>query len=139
MQTLYSGRRSQLMVTGQQPSAEGDTIGLVVEFLRVNLVKMIQLALFQDLRMNCCHTVDAVTVMDVDVCHVHSLILVNDLNFFVLIFLCHTVTQLLDDGNQLRNYLPQYKPEATSPELLPGWCGWYKRRCGLRRQWLHPW
>ena len=93
------------MVAGQQPSAEGDTIGLVVEFLRVNLVKMIQLALFQDLRMNCCHTVDAVTVMDVDVCHVHSLILIDDLNFFVLIFLCHTVTQLLDDGNQLRNYL----------------------------------
>lgn len=47
---------------------------------------MIQFALLQNLGMNCCHTVDAVTVMDVDVCHVHSLILIDDLNFSSLYF-----------------------------------------------------
>ena len=65
---------------------------------------MIQFTLFQNLGMDRCHTVDAVTVMDVDMCHVHSLVLVDDLYLFIFVFLCHTVTQLLDDGNQLRNY-----------------------------------
>ena len=92
------------MVAGQQPSAEGNTVGLVVELLGIDLVKMIEFALLQDLGMDRCHAVDTIAIVDVDMCHVHSLVLVNDLNFFVLIFLCHTVTQLLDDGNQLRHY-----------------------------------
>ena len=37
------------MVAGQQPSAEGDTIGLVVELLGIDLIKMVQFTLFQDL------------------------------------------------------------------------------------------
>lgn len=33
----------QLLIAGKQPSSEGDAVGLVVEFLRVNLVEMMQL------------------------------------------------------------------------------------------------
>lgn len=47
---------------------------------------MIEFALLQDLGMDRCHAVDTIAIVDVDMCHVHSLVLVNDLNFSSLYF-----------------------------------------------------
>ena len=48
----------QLPVTVEKPSAEGDAVGLVVEFLRINIVKRLQLRVLQDLCVQLRHSVD---------------------------------------------------------------------------------
>ena len=95
------------MVTGQQPSSERDTVGLIVKLFRINLIKGIQLGIFQDFRMDRCHTVYREPVMDVDMRHMHPVILINDLHLGILILLRHTLIQLFNDRHQLRHYLLQ--------------------------------
>ena len=53
------------------------------------------------------HTVDRKSVMNVDVRHMHFLVLVNDLHLGVLIFCSHTLVKLLDNRHKLRHYLFQ--------------------------------
>ena len=59
------------MVAVQKPAAEGDAVCLVVEFLRIDLVEVVQLIVFQDLCMKTGNAVDAETVMDIDMSHVY--------------------------------------------------------------------
>ena len=95
------------MVTGQQPSSERDAVGLIVELFRIYLIKGIQLSILQDLRMNRRHTVYRETIMDVDMRHVHPVILIDDLHLRILILLRHPLIQFLDDRHKLRHYLLQ--------------------------------
>ena len=55
------------MVTVQEPAAEGDAVCLVVEFLRIDLIEVVQLIVFQDLRMEAGYAVDAEAVMDITI------------------------------------------------------------------------
>ena len=53
------------------------------------------------------HTVYGKSVMDIDMGHMHSLILVNDLYCRIFVFSRHPHIQLLNVRNQLGNYLFQ--------------------------------
>ena len=93
----------QLGVAVKQPPAEGDAVCLVIEFLRVEPVKMIQFIVLQYIRVKGSHAVDAETVVDVNVGHVNPVALVNDIYGWVLKFPAHLVIQYFHNGYQLGN------------------------------------
>ena len=97
-------RGGQARVALQQPTAEGDTVGLVVELFRVQLVEAVQLRVFQDLGVQRRHAVGGVGKVDVHVCHVHPVVLVNDGKALVLgAGACQRI-QLFNNGHQLRHH-----------------------------------
>ena len=95
----------KLLVAVEEPSSECDTICLVVELLRINLVEVVQLRILEDLCVKVCNTIYAMTVVDIDVRHVHSLILVDDVYALILISVANLLVQFLDDRNKLWNNL----------------------------------
>ena len=58
-------------VTMKQETSLGNTIGLVVEFLRHHLVEILQLSLLQDLSMQFSHTVYRITCHDCQMSHLY--------------------------------------------------------------------
>ena len=46
----------------EEPPAEGDAVCLVVEFFRINLIKVMQFIFLQDIRVKGSHAVDAEAV-----------------------------------------------------------------------------
>ena len=54
------------MVAGHKPSSEGDTVGLVVELLGIDLVEVVELAVLEDIRVNSGNAVDGEAVVDID-------------------------------------------------------------------------
>ena len=111
----------QAGVALQQPAAEGDAVGLVVELFRVQLIKAVELGVFQDLGVQGCHTVGGVGKVDVHVRHVHPVILVDDGKALVLSAGACQCVQLFDNGHQLGHHRIQIAPP-------PEWCGWCRRR-----------
>ena len=93
----------QFPVTGKQPSAESDAICLVIKFVRINLIKMMKFRLFQNISVDSSHAIDGKTIMDIDVGHVHSLFLIDNLHLRIRIHLADTYVQGFNDRNQLRN------------------------------------
>ena len=57
--------------------------------------------------MNCSHTVYRKSIVDVDACHVHSAILINNLHLRILVFRSYSLIQLLNIRNKLGNDLLQ--------------------------------
>ena len=53
------------------------------------------------------HTVHREAVMDVNVRHMHPVVLIDNLHLGILILLRHTLIQFLDDRHKLRHYLFQ--------------------------------
>ena len=97
----------QRSVAGQQPSAEGNAVGLIVEFFRINLIKRMQLRILQDLRVDRRHAVYGKAVMDIHMRHMDAVVLINDIHGGIAEFLLHPSVQLLDDGHQLGHRLFQ--------------------------------
>ena len=97
------------VVTVHQPSAEGNPVCLVVELLRINIIEWLQLGFLQDLRMKSCHSIDRITVMNINVRHMHKIIPVNDIHPLILIILPHSCIQITDNRNQVRNRLLQIR------------------------------
>ena len=89
----------------EKPSSECDTICLVVELLRINLVEVVQLRILEDLCVKVCNTVYTVAIVYINVCHVHSLILVDDIYALILVSVTNLLIQFLDDRNKLWNNL----------------------------------
>ena len=87
----------------KQPPAEGDAVCLIVEFLRVEPVKVVQLILFQYVCVKGSHAVDTEAVVDVNVGHVHPVALVNDIHGRIIKFPPDLVVQHFHNGNQLGN------------------------------------
>ena len=122
----------QIVVTVQEPAAEGDAVCLVVEFLRIDLIEVVQLIVFQDLRMEAGYAVDAEAVMDINVSHVYEVVFVDDVNGLIGVVPAYHIIQCIDDRGELGNdFFPDIS-SAISPEPRPGLCGWCKRRCGSR-------
>ena len=96
---------SQRMVAVKEPSAEGNPICLVIEFLRIDLIELMKLCLLQDIGMKGCNTVDGKSVVDVHMCHMDQVVLVDDGKIFLRIFCFDTLVQLADDRHQVRNNL----------------------------------
>ena len=55
--------------------------------------------------MKICNTVYTVAIVYINVCHVHSLILVDDVYALILVSVTNLLIQLLDDRNKLWNNL----------------------------------
>ena len=89
----------------EQPAAEGNAVGLVVELLRIDLIEWVEFDFFQNLRVQRCNAVDAEAIVNVQTCHVHSVVLVDDAELLLAVLPANLVVQHFDDGNQLRNYL----------------------------------
>ena len=91
-------------VAFQQPAAEGDAVGLIVELFRIQLVKAVQLGIFQNLGVQRCHAVGGVGEVDVHVGHVHPVVLVDDGKALVLGAGAGQCVQLFDNGHQLGHH-----------------------------------
>ncbi len=74
----------QARVTFQQPAAEGDAVGLVVELLGVQLIEAVQLGVLQNFGVQGCNAVGGVGKVDVHVRHVYPIILVDNGEALVL-------------------------------------------------------
>ena len=103
---------SQTRIAVDEPAAECDSVCLVVELLRINLVEVVQLRVLEDLCVQRSNTVYAESVVDVDVRHMHCVITVNNCNALILVFSSYFVIQHLDDRHELRNNFLQivYRP-----------------------------
>ena len=55
--------------------------------------------------MNGSHAIDTISIVNINVRHMYFFIFINNLNLLVLIFFGNTVTQLTDNGNELRHHL----------------------------------
>ena len=95
------------VVAVNQPSAEGNAVGLVVEFLRINIVEGLQLGILQNLCVKRRHAVHRIAVMDVDVGHVYPVFPVDNINPLVMEVPSHSGIQVADDGKQVGNHLFQ--------------------------------
>ena len=100
-------RGGQARVTFQQPAAEGDAVGLVVELFRVQLIEAVQLGIFQDLGVQRCHAVGGMGEVDVHVGHVYPVVLVDDGKALVLGAGAGQCVQLFNDGHQLGHHCIQ--------------------------------
>ena len=86
-----------------QPPAEGNAVCFIVEFLRVNGGKVLQLRVFQDLRVQGGNAVDGKAVMDIHARHVYQVVFIDDSQGGGLILFLHPAIQLPNNGNQLGN------------------------------------
>ena len=82
-----------------QPSAERDAVGLIIEFLRIEFVEMLQFLILQNLRVQGCHTIDAEAIVNVNVCHVHTFFLIDDIHGRIIEFPTDLVVKHLDNGH----------------------------------------
>ena len=53
--------------------------------------------------MKCCYTVNACREVDIHVCHVNTVVFVNDLNTWIFEFFTNDSIQFLDDNNKVWN------------------------------------
>ena len=90
----------QIRIAGLQPAAEGDAVGLVVEFAGVERIEGPQLRALENLRVQGGHAVDGKAVVDVHVGHVDQLLLVQNGRLLVGADLPDPPVQLQDDGRQ---------------------------------------
>ena len=67
----------QHRIAVEQEASLGDAVGLVVELLGHHLIKIAQLLLFQDLRMELRHTVDRIAAYDGKMGHPHLAVVNN--------------------------------------------------------------
>ena len=88
-------------VAVDEPPPVGDAVCLVVELLRVDLGKGLELGGAEDLGVQGGHAVDREAVVDVHVGHVHQAVLIDDGHLGIVVLLLHPAVQLLDDGHQL--------------------------------------
>ena len=98
---------SQFPVAVQEPAAESNTVCLVVELLRIDLIEVVQLCILQDLCMKGSYAVYRKSVVDIHVSHVDSLIFVNDIYRLICVFLSYSLIQLFNDRKKMGNHFFQ--------------------------------
>ena len=91
----------ELGVALDEPAPEGDAVRLVVELLRIDLVEGRELGVLEDARVQGRDAVHGVAEVDVDVCHVDIVPLVDDLDERLVVGRAHALVELADDGHEL--------------------------------------
>ena len=94
---------SKFLVWEFQPTTECNTVCFVVEAFWVKVVEWFQLRRFKDFCVKCCYTVNACREVDIHVCHVNTVVFVNDLNTWIFEFFTNDSIQFLDDNNKVWN------------------------------------
>ena len=92
----------QFRITHDTPSSEGDAVCLVVEFLRIDIIERLEFRIFEDFGMKLGNAVDGMREVDVDIGHMNTIILVNDLYKRLIVLLFNIVSQRMNDRHQLR-------------------------------------
>ena len=87
---------SQLGVCPHQPAAVRDAVRLVVELARRILVEVMQRRRFEDVRVDLCHTVDAVPADNGEPRHVHDAVLDDGEGSHLLLVARITAAHLLE-------------------------------------------
>ena len=102
----------QTRIAVDEPAAECDSVCLVVELLRINLVEVVQLRVLEDLCVQSSNAVYTEPVVDIDMRHMHCVITVDNSNALILVFSSHFVIEHLNDRHKLRNNFLQvmYRP-----------------------------
>ena len=95
----------QIMIAVLQPSAEGDSVCFIVEFFRINIVEWFQLRFLQDLCMKGSHTVYRISVMNINMRHMHTVILIYNSNTLITVIFFYTGIQFTDHRHKMRNHL----------------------------------
>ena len=99
--------RDRFSVAGQEPPSEGNAVSLIIELLRVDLVKRMQFRFFQDLGMDGRNPVYGKSVVNVHVRHVYAIVFINDPDLRVAVFGLYPRIQFLNDRNELRHHFFQ--------------------------------
>ena len=76
----FGNQLCQLRIGMEQPSSLGNAVCFVIEFFGIQLIKIMQLLLFQNFRMQCRYPVDRMTPDDCQKCHA-NLPICNDCHF----------------------------------------------------------
>ena len=102
----------QTRVAVDEPAAECDAVCLIVELLRINLEEVVQFRVLKDLCVQRGNTVYTESVVNVNMCHVHRIITVDNCNALIFIFSSYFIIKHLDDRHKLRNNFLQvmYRP-----------------------------
>ena len=102
----------QTRIAVDKPASECNSVCLIVELLRINLVEVVQLRVLEDLCVQRCNTVYTESVVDIDMRHMHCVIAVDDGNALILIFSSYFVIQHLNNRHKLGNHFLQvvYRP-----------------------------
>ena len=108
----------KLLVTAHKPSSEGNTVCLIVELLRINLIEVVKLCILQNLCMDCSNTIDGISVMNIHMSHMYSVILINDIYALIIKLSSYSLIKLLDNRNEMRYYLL----EVFDRPLLKSFC-----------------
>ena len=95
----------QCRITFHEPAAEGDAICLVIEFLRIDFIKRMQFGILQNLRMKRGNTIDRVAVMNVQIGHMDTFFVINNINKRILILILYKSVQMTKNRKNLRNRL----------------------------------
>ena len=95
------------MVAVHKPSAECDSVCLVVKFLRIDIIKRFQFWFFKDLCVKSCNTIHCISEVDINVCHVHSVHVINNVDSLVVEISSHSSVQIADNRHQLWNHFLQ--------------------------------
>ena len=94
----------QAGVALQQPAAERDAVGLVVELFRVQFIEAVQLGIFQNFSVQRRHAVGGVGEVDIHVSHVYPVVFVDDGKALVFGTGAGQFIQLFDNGHQLGHH-----------------------------------
>ena len=96
---------SQFWITVHEPSSESNPICLIIEFLRINVIERFQFRFFQNLCVKRCNPIDCISKMNIDVCHMYTVHLIDDIHTLVMVISSDTRIQFPDDRHQMRHYL----------------------------------
>ena len=100
---LFADQLGELGIALDDPSAESDPVGLVVELLGIELVEIVELCILKDLRVKSRHAVDRVAVVNVQMGHMHVAVPVDDLHGRIAVFCLNGVVHPRNDRHQVRN------------------------------------
>ena len=95
---------AQFGVALQQPAAEGNAVGFVVELLRIQAGKVCQLAVLQNFRVQGGHAVGGVGEVDIHVSHVNTAVTIQNSGAGILCAGTGQIVQLMDNGHQLGDH-----------------------------------
>ena len=99
----------KLWITVHQPSTESDSVGLIGEFLRVNVIKRFQLRFLQNLCVQSRYTIYCISVVNVNMSHVHPILIINDKYLLIPEVSAHSFIQFADDRQQMGNHFFQVR------------------------------
>ena len=90
------------MIAVKQPSAECNTIGLIIKLLWIYLVEIVKFTVFQYFCVKKGNAVDTMSIMHIHSCHMNPVILVDDGHLRIFVSFLHFLIQFYNDRKDCR-------------------------------------